>query len=113
MLVNNRDKELPTTCSTRTQSFYLGIQAYLKSQICRVRTEEKPFKCPVCTESFNQNFNLEINIRVHTGDKPFACSFYKRHLVLRHLSVCTQEFIQGKIDLALHCVRSLKVILLI
>ncbi len=92
---------MPTTCITRTQSCYSGIQAYLKSQICRV-------SAPVCTESFNQNFNLERHIRVHIGDQPFACSFYKRHLVLCHLSVCTQEFIQGKIHLALHCVRSLK-----
>jgi uncharacterized Zn-finger protein len=48
-----------------------------KSQIWRVRTEEKPFKCPVCTESFNQNFNLVVHIRAHTGYKPFACLFYK------------------------------------
>ncbi len=37
----------------------------------------------------------------------------ERRLVLHHLSVCTQGFIQGKSHLAVHCVRSPIVILLI
>ncbi len=95
------------------QKTVMAISNSSKSKKPDFQSEEKPFKCPFCTKSFNQNSNLVIHIRAHTGDKPFACSFYKRHLVLPHLSVCTQEFIQGKIHLALHCVRSLKVILLI
>ncbi len=104
---------MPTTCSTRTQSFYLRIQAYLKSQICRVRTEEKPFKCPVCIKYFNQNSGWEdISEYIH-GSNYWLVHCAKRHLVLHHLSVCTQGFIQGKSHFAVHCVRSPTVNLLI
>ena len=115
MLVNSKEERTAADKRSLCYANYLqhqnSVMLFRNSSI-----SEKPdlqSECPVCTESFNQNFNLESYIKVHTGDQPFACSFYKRHLVLRHLSVCTQEFIQGKIHLALHCVRSLKVILLI
>ena len=43
-----------------------------------LQSKEKLFKCPVCTKFFNQNYNLVIHKRVHTGEKPCDCSLCKK-----------------------------------
>jgi KRAB domain-containing zinc finger protein len=76
-----------------------------------LQSDEKPFKCPVCTKSFNQNSDLVRHIRVHTGEKLLACSLCKKTfssssylclhtrvspVVILLISENTQEFTQGK-----------------
>ena len=43
----------------------------------RVHTGEKPFPCsyPNCNKVFARSENLKIHIRTHTGEKPFVCEF--------------------------------------
>lgn len=43
----------------------------------RVHTGEKPFPCsyPGCNKVFARSENLKIHIRTHTGEKPFVCEF--------------------------------------
>ncbi|KAM3863385.1 zinc finger protein ZIC 2-B-like [Diretmus argenteus] len=44
----------------------------------RVHTGEKPFACPFpgCCKVFARSENLKIHKRTHTGEKPFVCDFF-------------------------------------
>jgi uncharacterized Zn-finger protein len=46
------------------QKTVMAISNSSKSKKPDLQSEEKPFKCPFCTKSFNQNSSLVIHIRV-------------------------------------------------
>jgi len=85
MLVNYKEERTAADERFFYHADYLqnqnSIMLFRNSSISKqldLQSKEKLFKCPVCTKFFNQNYNLVIHKRVHTGEKPCDCSLCKK-----------------------------------
>ncbi|KKK27117.1 hypothetical protein ARAM_006499 [Aspergillus rambellii] len=65
-------------------------------------TNDRPFKCDQCPQSFNRNHDLKRHKRIHLSVKPFPCnhcdkSFSRKDALKRHILVkgCGKEGAEG------------------
>lgn len=74
------------------------------------KTGERPFVCEICSRAFNEKGNMKTHLRIHKGEKPFACQFkdctksfrtqghledhYRNHFLIRPFdcNLCSKKF---------------------
>uniref|UniRef100_H0UY05 Zinc finger protein 382 n=1 Tax=Cavia porcellus TaxID=10141 RepID=H0UY05_CAVPO len=84
-----------------TKSFFIMHQ--------RSQTEEKPFQCPYCGNSFRRKSYLTEHQRIHTGEKPYVCNQCgKAFRQKTALNLHEKTHIEGKPYLCLDCGKSFR-----
>nr|CAH7741935.1 unnamed protein product [Callosobruchus chinensis] len=97
--------ERPYPCTLCDSSFKL--KSTLQSHIKRHELSDIKVTCGVCGSFFSSDASLKVHMSIHTGQKPYKCSFCdkvfrtasnkKSHETLRHLSTKKKAAEDGKI----------------
>jgi uncharacterized Zn-finger protein len=65
----------PSVCQLRPKRKYVRNLKIESVKEKGIKKKAKKFTCKICHKDFNERGNLQVHLRIHTGERPYGCEF--------------------------------------